>query len=296
MVGSLSSMTGYGLGEEERSGLRVVAELRSVNHRFLDLQLKVPRGWAHLEAGVAARVRDRLTRGRVEVLIKREKLAQSSGAEFCIDEDLAARYFEAAERIAQRVSVTEPLRVAELLRMPGVVELREVSEVVEDEADLVLVAVDRALDSLIVMREQEGSNLVVDLRSRLDRVDALRTDLEALARRQVEAAYVRLRARLNDLLEDGQLDHDRLAQEAALLADKAAIDEELTRLRSHVELSRVALDGSEPVGKRLNFLVQEMGREANTCGNKAALSEMSAVVVELKSELEKIREQAANLE
>jgi uncharacterized protein (TIGR00255 family) len=289
-------MTGYGRGEVEADGLRISVELRSVNHRFLDLQIKLPRNWTALEPALASAVRARLERGRVEILVKREKLAQASHTEAHIDHQLAARLFEGSRSLARELGVEQDLTIGELLRMPGVVEVREVVAESAEEGPLVSGALDRALDSLIEMREAEGANLQADLLTRLDRVDALRSTIASLAEGQSEVLQARLRARLDDLLEDQRVDPARLAQETAILADRAAVDEELTRLSSHISQAREALCGEPAVGRRLNFLVQEMNREVNTCGAKAALQDISRAVVELKSELEKIREQVANLE
>jgi len=289
-------MTGFGQAEVEAGGLRISVELRSVNHRFLDLQIKLPRSWTALEPGLASAVRARLERGRVEVLVKREKLVAGSHSEPYIDRQLAARLFESSLSLAKELGIDRGLTIGELLRMPGVVEVREVVAESAEEGPLVSGALERALDSLIEMREAEGRNLKADLLARLDRVDALRSQVAGFAEGQSEVLQARLRARLDDLLEDQRVDPARLAQETAILADRAAVDEELTRLSSHISQAREALCGEQAVGRRLNFLVQEMNREVNTCGAKAALEEISRAVVELKSELEKIREQVANLE
>lgn len=296
MSGVCRSMTGYGRGEVEAEGLRITVELRSVNHRFLDLQIKLPRSWMALETTVGSIVRSRLERGRVEVSVKREKLAQVSHTEAHIDYEFAARLFEGGRELAGKLGIEGGLSLGELLRMPGVVEVREVSPETREEGPLVEQALAVALDAMVLMRETEGANLQADLLAKLDRVEDLRVEIATLARGQSAVLQERLRARLAELLNDQSVDPDRLVQEAAILADRAAVDEELTRLHSHIEQAREALLGDSSVGRRLNFLVQEMNREANTCGSKVALQEISRTVVDLKSELEKIREQAANLE
>lgn len=296
MSGACRSMTGYGRGEVEAAGLRVSVELRSVNHRFLDLQVKLPRNWTAFEPALAGAVRARIERGRVEVLVKREKLAQASHTEAHIDHQLAAQLFEGSRELARELGIERDLTLGELLRMPGVIEVREVTAESAEEAPLVSRALERALDSLIEMREVEGANLQEDLLSRLDRVDALRLQVAGLAAGQSQVLQERLLARLDDILEDQRVDPARLAQETAILADRAAVDEELTRLSSHIGQAREALCAESACGRRLNFLVQEMNREVNTCGAKAALEDISRAVVEMKSELEKIREQVANLE
>lgn len=296
MSGVCRSMTGYGRGEVEAGGLRITVELRSVNHRFLDLQIKLPRSWMALETTVGTIVRSRLERGRVEVSVKREKLAEASHTEAHIDQDLAARLLKDSRDLAAKLGVEGQLSLGELLRMPGVVEVREVTAERGEEAPLVEQALAIALDALVLMREAEGANLQADLLAKLGRVDEFRTEIASLAHGQSAVLQERLRLRLAELLEDQTIDPARLAQETAILADRAAVDEELIRLHSHIEQAREALLGDSSVGRRLNFLVQEMNREVNTCGSKVALQEISRTVVDLKSELEKIREQVANLE
>ena len=290
------SMTGYGRGQVSASGVRITVELRSVNHRFLDFQIKLPRAWAALEAEVGKQLRDRLQRGRVEAYVKREVLADAAQDAVRIDKALAAQLYAQSCALATELGFDEGLRLGELLRLPGVLEVRELDVAAQEESPLLHRAVDMALDELLEMRAAEGGRLRADLLSRLDHSSTLVSEIRTLAQGQVVVLQSRLQSRVSELLLDHLPDESRIAQEVALLVDKAAVDEELTRLDSHIEQARIFLAQDDPAGRQLNFLVQEMNREANTCGSKSGLEEISRRVVDLKSEIEKIREQVANLE
>ena len=290
-----NSMTGYGRGVDESPDLRVTIELRSVNHRFLDLSFKLPRVWMALESQMSGMIRERLGRGRVEVFARREQLG-NSGSEARVDVGLARSITEEAVRLAEELRIDGSLGVRELLRMPGVVTTCDVPVDVSNEGPSVLAALDRAIVALEEMRAAEGQRLAEDLTARLTAVENHIDIIEAEAAAVPEQIAVRIRRRVDELLEQLEVDPDRLAQEAAILADKAGVDEEITRLRSHLAAASDLLKKSDPVGRRLDFLVQEMNRETNTIGSKSASVVISGRVVELKSEVEKIREQVANLE
>ena len=289
------SMSGYGRGVSETAGLRVTIELRSVNHRFLDLSFKLPRSWMALEQELAGALRGRLSRGRVEVFARREQLA-GSGTEARVDLGLAQSIQREAGLLADRLEIDGALRVSDLLRMPGVVTSCDLPVDVADERPLVLNCLSEAIDALEVMRRAEGLRLTADLASRMVAVAEHVSSIEAEAAAVPALILKRISRRVDELLESLEVDPDRLAQEAALLADKAGVDEEITRLRAHVAAATDLLALAEPVGRRLEFLIQEMNRETNTIGSKSASTLISGRVVELKSEIARIREQVANLE
>lgn len=290
------SMTGYGRGQANSSGLRVVVELRSVNHRFLDLQIKLPRAWSSLESETGKELRGRLQRGRVEVYVKREVLAGVAGAAVVVDTALAAELHAQSRAVAEQLDIEGSLSLGDLMRMPGVLEIRETTVAAAEEAPLLQGALSLAIEALVEMRSAEGAILQRDLLARLDQISALVAAIRALADSQAEVLKERLLVRVAKLLGDNMPVDVRIAQEVALLADKSAVDEELTRLDSHVEQAGEFLQQGGAVGRQLVFLVQEMNREANTCGSKSGLEEISRLVVDLKSTIEKIREQVANLE
>ena len=289
-------MTGYGRAVVESEGLRVTIELRSVNHRFLDTSFKLPRAWMALEQELAGMIRARLGRGRVEVFARRQLLGDESGVEVHIDSALARSICEAAGELAEELRVDGSLGVRELLGMSGVLTSRERPIDASTEAPHVSAAMEQALDALLLMRRAEGQRLAEDLLERIgnvaDTTELIATEAAALP----DEIFARVQRRVAELLGQLEVDPQRLAQEAALLADKAGIDEEIIRLRAHVAAVREQLGQEGPIGRRLEFLVQEMGRETNTIGSKSASSSISGRVVDLKSELEKIREQVANLE
>lgn len=289
------SMTGYGRGELASDTLRVSVELRSVNHRFLDLNMKLPRAWLPLEKAIGDLLRDRLARGRVDVFVKRDPLGEAAPSAR-VDEALAKGLAAAAARAAEVTGLPSDLGVAQLLSLPGVLTFVEPAANVDAERPQLLAAVEAALEELSAMRLAEGERLAVDLAARLDRIEGLVGDIATLAAGAPEILRQRLTRRLAELQGEVGLDPSRLAQEVAMLADRAAVDEEVTRLNSHVVAARELLASAEPVGRKFDFLIQEFHRESNTVGSKSSDERLTAVVLSLKSEIEKIREQVANLE
>ncbi len=289
-------MTGYGRGTSERNEVRATVELRTVNHRFCDVKAKLPRAWSPFEQALTNRCKERLERGRVELFARRESL-RASDVEVVVDLPLASAIVARARELSEALGTTGEPTTAALLAMPGVMSTREADVDTSAEEETVLAALDAALEALIVMRGDEGARMAADLGGHVDRVAEL-TDQVAAASAEVPArARERLQARLTELLDGAApLDPVRLAQEAAIAADRAAVDEEIARMRSHIAQARALLQSDEAVGRRLEFLVQEMGRETNTIGSKASETSIAGCAVELKSVLEKIKEQAANVE
>ena len=288
-------MTGFGRGERSSDGVRVTVELRSVNHRFLDVQVKAPRALLSLEPHIVGAVRDRLERGRVDVYIRREALS-GGGGQARVDAALAGSILAAARAAAVDLGITGDLSLADLLGQPGVLTIEEPTIDADGEAPILLDALSDALAELLTMRASEGARLTDDIAGRLVTVEG---HVEAILERAdvlPERLSTRLHKRLDALLVDADVDPARLAQEVAVLADKAAIDEEITRLRSHVDQARELLAAEGPAGRKLDFLVQEFHREANTISSKSADEAISRGALALKSEIEKIREQVANLE
>jgi len=288
------SMTGYGRGESEADGLRVAVEIRTVNHRFADVQVKLPRAWMALERGIVSTVKDTIGRGRAEVFARRDA-SWAAASDVRIDSGLIAA-IQAQARALDTDGLDSRLALADLLRLPGVLQVEEATVDAAVEGPVVREALARALESLLTMRATEGAALERVLRGRIDAVGGLTEQIASLAAEQPALFRQRLEKRLADLLEGQEVDEGRLVQEAALLAARSVIAEEITRLRAHVAHGHELLDTEGPVGRKLEFLVQEMGREANTIGSKSDDARLAALVVELKSEIEKIREQVANVE
>jgi uncharacterized protein (TIGR00255 family) len=289
-------MTGFGRAEIRAGVWRVGCEARSVNHRFLDLRVFLPEGLGDLEDPIRRSVGEAAARGRLELRVSAER---SDGAPpVRIDRGLAAAIARASRSLGRLPGVKEGIRADRLLEFPGLVRIDTSAR---SGGPRVRQAVRRcasqALRRLDAARRVEGRHLARDLARRLERIERLRRTAEDAAKRQAEGFQRRLRQRLEDLCAGAPLDGRRLEQEAALLAARADITEELVKLGGLVEQARALLgSGRGPVGKRLDFLVQEMNREANTIGSKAAELEVTTLAVDMKTEVERIREQVQNLE
>jgi len=294
----IRSMTGYGRAEFELADATFDVEARSVNHRYLDARVKLPRSLSECEADLKALAQQKFQRGKVDILVAASGQAPSPLLE--VDQAAAAQYVEAGRDLSDRFEIEGALDVSTLLALPGVVRVVE-ADLDQGEVDSpVLGAVGQALDALDAMREREGRALDGDLRMRLDRIVDLTRELEARSEQVGEAVRAKLRRRSQQLQEEtGLLDEARLHQEIVIAADRLDITEELVRLRSHVDQFVGILGDANrdtAVGRRLDFLLQEMGREANTVGSKANDAELSHFVVSLKTELERLREQVQNVE
>ena len=292
------SMTGFGRATREVDGLGLEVEARSVNHRHLDLRVRMPKLLADRESEVKQRIQGRMSRGKVDVTIN--LTVSGTTTQLVIDEVIAGQYVEVSKNLRDRYGLSDSLDVASLLALPGV------TNVAETEIDRELLsapltqAVDEAVDGLLAMRAAEGASLAVELEGRLAKVASLADAFETRSDEVLNVAKQRLQKRAEQIKREvGLLDDARLHQEIVIAADRLDITEELVRLRSHVAQFReimAAADGSEAVGRRLDFLLQELGREANTVGSKANDAPLAQDVVELKTELERIREQVQNIE
>lgn len=291
-------MTGFGRASRETPIGALEVEARSVNHRHLDLRIRLPRMLADHEAELKRRVQAELSRGKVDISVNLVTGPAASVLE--IDETIAAQYVEAAGRLRQQHALSDSLDVASLLALPGVTRVVE-SEVEAGPLAAPLVeAVDAAVAALVSMRAAEGESLATELEGRIDRVEQLASAFDQRAGEVVEVAKQRLKKRSEQIQREvGLLDEARLHQEIVIAADRLDITEELVRLRSHVAQFRETMaqgDRGHPVGRRLDFLLQELGRETNTVGSKASDAPLAQDVVELKTELERIREQVQNVE
>jgi len=286
------SMTGYGRGVAERGAVRVTVEVRAVNHRFLDVKLRGAAG-AAVEDAVATRLRERLERGAVTATVRLERAGSPPAVR--IDRALARDVHAQLADLARELGTAAPT-LREVVSQPGVITVDDAGLDDADAAAAAGAAAGAALDGLIAMRTAEGATLAADLVARLD---GLAATVDAIAGATADGAATagdRLRERLARLLEPGAVDPVRLAQEVAILADRADVTEELVRARSHLDQLRATLTSDGPVGRRLDFLTQELGREVNTIGAKTSAAAVAHLVVAAKAELEKIREQVQNLE
>ena len=291
----MRSMTGYGKGSAEADGRTVTVEIKTVNHKFFDWSMKMPKGFLFAEEDAKRATAARVSRGHADVFISYEQ-QEAESAEYRSDVRLAAKYVAAVKELADAVEVQYDLGAYALAKNPDILSLETVKA--DDEAlrKLLLEALDGALDGLVAMREREGAALRTDISSKLDSIAASVARVEKLAPDVVEEYRKKLTARITEALGSGVADMARVATEVALFADKCAVDEEISRLKAHVAAMRGYLEAEGPVGRKLDFLVQEMNREANTIGSKANDLRITEEVLGLKNDIEKIREQAQNVE
>lgn len=292
----INSMTAYASAEKSADGLSVAVEIRSVNSRFLDIVLRLPHGYGGCEERVKAAVGGSLERGRVELRLTIRN-DRRIGAGFEVDLPLATAYHQALCQLRDALAPGGEVPLALLAAVNGVIRPCEVEPDLEEEWPVIQECLASALQALQAMRRREGEHLAGDFSSRLDLIEAAIDAIEADCRGLVEVYRRRLQARI-EALTDGvvALDPARVAQEAALLADRSDISEEIVRARSHLSQFRTLMTGPEPAGRQLNFLLQELGREMNTIGAKTDQADAAHRVVAVKGELEKLREQVQNVE
>ena len=289
------SMTGYGKGTAEKDGKTVVVELKTVNHRFLDCNFKLPRTFLFIEDGIKKLISSNLSRGHVELYLTYEQKGANDGV-FDVDLDVANNYLAAAKKLAQNTGLDNDVTLSSLLNVPDVVVKTQANEDEELLGALTMQALKEALDNLKAMRAKEGLSQKADISSKLDNIQSSLEKIITFAPLVVEDYRKQLNARIAEVVEPTLVDKQRLATEVALYADRCAIDEEITRLGTHIVNMRALLESDEPVGRKMDFLVQEFNRETNTIGSKANDLRITTEVLAIKNEIEKMREQAANIE
>ncbi len=288
-------MTGFGRGQVSDAGFALVAEIRSVNSRNLETSIRLPRTLNALEPAVGEAVQKRVSRGKVAVTVTLETPGGDNGQEIVPDLKLAEAYRQAIGELKQHLGMPDEVSMNMLLRMGDVVVAKQTELDEESARGLVVEAVEAALTELAAMRDAEGETLAADFRARLDELASLLAIVEERAPVRVEEAKTRLEERLEKLLSGDVVDEQRLAMEVAVIADRADITEECVRFRSHLD-QFASLMEEEQAGRRLNFLLQELNREANTIGSKANDASIAHVVVQMKDEIERLREQVQNVE
>jgi uncharacterized protein (TIGR00255 family) len=288
------SMTGYGTGSAQKGDLTVSVEIRTVNHRFLDLHVRLSREYLFLEAEIQQLVRSALERGRVEVSVTIQNL---SSVTYLVNSNLVKGYLEAAGKLKKEFDLQDSLDLKSILSLPGVLQNRDM---VTDNSGTILGLIQSsmktALDGVLQMRSKEGEALRSDMLRNLAGVEASAKMIQEFQTNLVPEYMQKLQDRLSQLLPQGGIDPQRLAQEAALLADKCDISEEVARLKSHVEQYHALMNGKEKAGKKLDFLLQELQREANTILSKSGNLEVARNAILIKADIEKLREQVQNVE
>jgi uncharacterized protein (TIGR00255 family) len=291
----IRSMTGYGHYEYQNEEIRMSIEIKTVNHRYCDVYIRLPRQLSCFEDKVRSLVTGRVSRGKIDIFINWENIGEGK-KEVILDEGLARAYYEAMSKIAQNLGLRDDISSSSLARFPEILRVEKKEEDSEAVWMILEKAVNEAVSTLLSMREAEGEKLKSSLLEICETIEGYRQKILARAPQVVIEYREKLSARIRELMDNNTIDEMRIAMEVAMFADKASINEELVRLRSHLDQFGQIINLDGPIGKKLDFLLQEMNREVNTIGSKANDLEITRNVVELKSEIEKLREQIQNIE
>ncbi len=291
----MKSMTGYGRAKSCIHDRTITAEIKSVNHRYLDCNIKSPKIYGFLEDAVKRQITKDISRGKIDVYISID-FSENSDAKIILNKAVADNYIQLFSEIEQKYQLRNDVTVMSLAKMPEVFTTeREDADAEEITAD-VLAALADAVSQFNAMREVEGEKMREDILNRRHTILALIEQIEIRSPKRVQEYQAKLEAKMAEILDDTNIDPQRILTEAAIFADKVAVDEETVRLRSHLSQLEAMANSKVPIGRKIDFLIQEMNREANTIGSKANDFELSKIVVDLKAEIEKIREQVQNIE
>ncbi|WP_294156439.1 YicC/YloC family endoribonuclease [uncultured Clostridium sp.] len=292
----IKSMTSFGRAQsEEGKDLCFSIEMKSVNHRYLDINIRMPKTMLSLEEKIRNIISKRLNRGKVDVFINYKNYGSSSG-KAVLNMELAKGYYNCLKEIADTLGVDNDISVTKIARFPDVITIEEPEENLEDIFREIAPLVESALNLMEEMRLREGAKLNEDILGKLELIESDVKKIEGLADVVPKNYKKKLEERLSELLSGVDIDESRIALEIAIFSDKAAVDEEITRLKSHLSQIRNTLCLEEPIGRKLDFIIQEMNREANTIASKSSDINMTNIVIEIKNTLEKIREQIQNIE
>jgi uncharacterized protein (TIGR00255 family) len=287
-------MTGFGRGESAQGSVRIAAEIKTVNHRYSEITVKIPKRFIQLEDRIRQHLAASINRGKVDIYIKAEY--GDDGQDVRIDNSLALKYHMKIQDLADSLGIPMDLGVAELITIPGILTIEDSPVELDEIWEVLKPPIDSALAQVLNMRNAEGMRLANDFIARLEYMETLRKNLLDYSPGVVEKYRQRLTARITELMGQIPVDENRLIQEVAMFADRSGVDEELVRLDSHFRQFWELISSDQPVGRQLDFLCQEMNREINTIGSKANDISMTKTVVELKGEVEKLREQAQNIQ
>ncbi|HBM76239.1 MAG TPA: YicC family protein [Clostridiaceae bacterium] len=291
----VKSMTGFGRGEYEENGRGYTVEIKSVNHRYSDVSIKMPRQMSYLEDDIKKYILQYISRGKIDVYITQDKFSDED-VSITIDDALAGAYVRALNELKERYGLKDDISVISLAKIPDVLNISKVEEDKERIWGTLKGALDISLNELIEMRKIEGQKLADDIIKRGKYIKTIIKRIEERSPEVVKDYKTKLEERIKEIAGDVDIDEMRIAQEVAIFADRSSITEEVVRMYSHLNQLELILNEDEPVGRKLDFLVQEMNREINTIGSKANDLDITKDVVEVKSEIEKIREQIQNIE
>ncbi len=291
----LKSMTGFGRAKYETNSREYIIDIKSVNNRYSDITIKMPRSISFLEEKVKQKVTNAISRGKVEVFITFNNYSEQ-GKNIKINSELAKRYIEEIKQLSEDTQINMNINLQEILKMPDILNIR-----IDEEAEILIwseleTALTEAINNFITMRETEGLKIQEDLEKRIDYIEKSVNSIDNISDTLVQEYIAKLEKRINDILQNNIVDESRLAQEVVIYSDKCSVEEELTRLKSHIIQFKELLNKNTANGKKIDFLIQEMNRETNTIGSKANNLDITNYVIEIKTELENIREQIQNVE
>jgi len=287
-------MTGFGRAEVANGGYRFAVEINTVNNRFLEFQMRLPRTLGQIENNIKNLLGGKFNRGKVMVTVNWEQ--ETADSAIVLDEERADAYFHIYQLLKDRFGLEGAISMRDFATLPDLIKVEKKEDDVEAIWDILSKAISAAADAACAMRRAEGANLVRDLLERIRIIHTVTDEIAALSGQNVETYQSRLKVRIEELLQGTEVDEERIAAEVAFLADKSDITEECVRLKSHLEQFESSLNEQGQVGKRLNFILQELNRETNTIGDKSAYFEISRRVISVKEEIERIREQVQNIE
>ena len=291
----IRSMTGYGRGSNDSSGRSFNVEIKSVNNRYLDVFIRLPRGINALEDRIRKYVASKVYRGKIDVYINQERFGDDDRA-VNVDENIAAAYYNALKTLSDRFGLNDDITLSQLANYPDVISMEKKEEDIEVIWEILLNALDQAIDLFLEMRSSEGEKLGKDIKERCQLIKIKVEEIENRSSGVVDDFREKIQVRITDYLKDVEIDEARLLNEVAFFADKCSITEEIVRLKSHISQLENTLCDKDTIGRKLDFLIQEMNREINTIGSKANDLYITNLVVDVKSELEKVREQIQNIE
>lgn len=290
----IKSMTGFGRGKYENDGRTYTVEIKSVNHKYTDINIRIPRFLNSVEDNIRKKINNAISRGKIDVFINFENFS-NKGTTIKINKELAKEYLTQLKNLADETNVDFNVNVIDISKLPEILKLED-----EEDEELIsselMLAVDEAIQNFVKMRETEGTKLVEDIEKRIYLIQEKVEEITSFSTNLVEEYIEKLKERVNELLKPGTVDENRLMQEIVIFSDKSSIEEELTRLKSHISQFLNLIKQSSPIGKKMDFLVQEINREVNTIGSKANCLEITNRVIEIKTEVENIREQIQNIE
>lgn len=291
----IKSMTGYGRCDENINGRDITVEIKSVNHRYFEFNLRITRGYNFLEDNLKKYIQSRISRGKIDVYVS-IGAADNEPSVVSVNHNLAAGYINAMREICQKYDLPDDITVTSMSRYSDIFSVHKAAEDEEEIWNTVKIALEKAMQSFLDMRLREGEKMKDDISSRASFILDIISKIELRSPQTVEEYRQKLKERIQEMLADAAIDEQRLLTEVAIFADKVAVAEETVRLRSHFSQLSDMLKADEPVGRKIDFLVQEMNRETNTIGSKAVDAQIAYMVVDIKAEIEKIREQVQNIE